>query len=171
MNFLQGILCSGSVEVQLLTVLVAFQITLQEGLPLMAADFRERLKNFKSSEQPLEAWTIWASPSESKVQVSKETPCCRLQQNSIMFPSYSFMITEWYGHVNKLLAFKQYEEGMWHWYEYLKLWSRFSMIYMFFCWKNSYSQFTVKTFLASLKITNYFQIFLVTFASGPACSS
>jgi hypothetical protein len=55
MNFLQGILCSGSVEVQLLTVLVAFQITLQEGLPLMAADFRERLKNFKSSEQPLEA--------------------------------------------------------------------------------------------------------------------
>jgi UDP-glucuronate decarboxylase len=31
------------------------KITLQEGLPLMAADFRERLKNFKSSEQPLEA--------------------------------------------------------------------------------------------------------------------
>jgi len=39
------------------------------------------------------------------VWVSKKTPCCRLQQNSILFPSYSFMITKWYGHVNKLLAF------------------------------------------------------------------
>jgi hypothetical protein len=92
------------------------------------------------------------------VQVSKETPCCRLQQNSILFPSYSFMITEWYGHVNKLLTFKQSEEGMWHWYEYLKLWSRFSMIYMFFCWKNSYSQFT-ETIFGLIEDNKLFPIF------------